>query len=108
MQNIKRDCEYILKPINTQNNVLDGLKSELFTNVHHFVEDSSRSPIRTAQEMLVKKIDPIYGFASELKVLTKFNDSLPNYTVEHFKPGTYSKFIMPFTVSPCWNIKKEN
>jgi asparagine synthase (glutamine-hydrolysing) len=99
---------YILKPINTQNNVLDGLKSELFTNVHHFVEDSSRSPIRTAQEMLVKKIDPIYGFASELKVLTKFNDSLPNYTVEHFKPGTYSKFIMPFTVSPCWNIKKEN
>jgi asparagine synthase (glutamine-hydrolysing) len=34
---------------------------------------------------------PIYGFASELKVLTKFNNSLPNYTVEHFKPGTYSK-----------------
>jgi asparagine synthase (glutamine-hydrolysing) len=76
---------YILKPKNIQSDV-SGVKSEI----------------------LVKDFDPIYGFASELKVLTKFNDALSNYTVEHFKPGTYSKFTMPFTVSPCWNIKKEN
>ena len=37
----------------------------------------------------------IYGFASEMKVLTKFNEELgENYTIEHFQPGTYSKFLL--------------
>jgi asparagine synthase (glutamine-hydrolysing) len=51
--------------------------------------------------------DRLYGVASELKVLSEFNKELPNYTVEHFRPGTYSKFIMEYKVSPKWALKKE-
>ena len=50
----------------------------------------------------------IYSYASELKVLTEFTKHLPNHTVEHFMPGTYSKFSMEFKVSPKWELKKEN
>ena len=49
----------------------------------------------------------IYGVASELKVLSCFYTKMLNYTVEHFQPGTYSKFVMPFTVSANWFAKKE-
>jgi asparagine synthase (glutamine-hydrolysing) len=50
----------------------------------------------------------IYSYASELKVLSEFAKELPNYTVEHFQPGTYSKIIMEFKVSPKWELKKEH
>jgi len=49
----------------------------------------------------------IVGFASEIKVLSWFLDKLFNYSIEHFKPGTYSKFILPFGVSPKW-VNVEN
>ena len=49
----------------------------------------------------------IYGIASEIKVLTNFHNELPNHIIEHFKPGTYSKYISAFKVSSQWNIKKE-
>lgn len=49
----------------------------------------------------------IYSYASELKVLSEFAKELPNHCVEHFKPGTYSKFVMEYKVSPKWQLKKE-
>ena len=55
-----------------------------------------------------KNITSIYGFASEIKVLSEFHNELSsNYTIDHFKPGTYSKFILPFTVSSEWTLTKE-
>jgi asparagine synthase (glutamine-hydrolysing) len=50
----------------------------------------------------------IYGYASELKVLADFTKKLPDHTIEHFRPGTYSKIIMKFKVSPKWELKKEH
>lgn len=49
----------------------------------------------------------IHGYASELKMLSEFYKDLPNYAVEQFRPGTYSKLIMEFKVSPKWELKKE-
>uniref|UniRef100_A0A6C0AZI3 asparagine synthase (glutamine-hydrolyzing) n=1 Tax=viral metagenome TaxID=1070528 RepID=A0A6C0AZI3_9ZZZZ len=53
-------------------------------------------------------IEPMYGFASELKSLSNFNKELPSYTIEHFHPGTYSKFIFPFIVSSSWTPVKDS
>jgi asparagine synthase (glutamine-hydrolysing) len=55
-----------------------------------------------------KETKYIHSYASELKVLTEFSKHLPNHTVEHFTPGTYSKFNMEFKVSPKWELKKEH
>jgi len=50
----------------------------------------------------------LYGYASELKMLSEFHKKLPNSTVKQFTPGTYSKLVMEFKVSPKWELKKEN
>lgn len=50
----------------------------------------------------------IRGYASELKMLSEFHKGLPNSTVKQFIPGTYSKLVMEFKVSPKWELKKEN
>jgi asparagine synthase (glutamine-hydrolysing) len=50
----------------------------------------------------------LHGYASELKMLSEFYKKLPNSTVKQFTPGTYSKLIMEFKVSPKWELKKEN
>jgi asparagine synthase (glutamine-hydrolysing) len=50
----------------------------------------------------------IRGYASELKMLSEFHKKLPNSTVKQFTPGTYSKLVMEFKVSPKWELKKEN
>jgi asparagine synthase (glutamine-hydrolysing) len=50
----------------------------------------------------------IYGFASELKELSEFSKQLPNHVIEHFRPGTYNKFIMKYQVSPKWELKKQH
>jgi asparagine synthase (glutamine-hydrolysing) len=52
----------------------------------------------------------IFAFASELKVLNEFynSDLIYTHNVEHFKPGTYSHFIMPFKVSPEWVPEFQN
>lgn len=55
----------------------------------------------------LKLKNSIYSCASELKVLSEFSKELPNHTVEHFQPGTYSKFIMEFKVCSKWELKKE-
>ena len=55
-----------------------------------------------------KDIKYIHSYASELKVLAEFTKQLPNHEVEHFTPGTYSKFTMEFKVSPKWELKKEH
>ena len=46
--------------------------------------------------------EPIYGFASELKCLSEFNDSLSEYTIEHIQPSTYSRFDFSYKVSSSW------
>jgi len=49
----------------------------------------------------------IYAFASELKCLTKFQTLDNNYFIEHFQPGSYSYYELPFSVLAYWNIIQE-
>jgi asparagine synthase (glutamine-hydrolysing) len=67
-------------------------------------------PLYTLNQKTVKPEDrrTIYGFASELKGLSEFSKTLPNHVLEHFRPGTYSKFTMKYQVSPKWMLKKEH
>lgn len=56
----------------------------------------------------------IFGFASELKVLSKFYEETENNTqykkhkIEQFEPGTYSVYELTTQVSARWYIEKEN
>jgi len=50
----------------------------------------------------------IRGYASEMKMLSEFHKGLQNSTVKQFIPGTYSKLVMEYKVSPKWELKKEN
>jgi asparagine synthase (glutamine-hydrolysing) len=50
----------------------------------------------------------IYLVGSELKVLEGFHKKMKNSTVDHVMPGTYTKLIMRYTVSPRWEIVEEN
>jgi len=67
-------------------------------------------PLYTLNQKTVQQEDrmSIYGFASELKGLSEFSKELSNHVVEHFRPGTYSKFTMKYQVSPKWMLKKEH
>ena len=70
----------------------------------------------------------IFAFASEMKVLSDFYHSLNekkpdaprrsmfsssknephiNYTIEHFKPGTYSVYQLESKSTSCWKLEKE-
>jgi asparagine synthase (glutamine-hydrolysing) len=50
----------------------------------------------------------IYFVASELKMLEGFQKKLEYSTIDHVKPGTYTKLTMKYTVSPRWEIVEEN
>jgi asparagine synthase (glutamine-hydrolysing) len=49
-----------------------------------------------------------YGFASELKCLSKFNELLLGYDIKHIVPGSYSTFEMSYKVSSEWKLVEEN
>jgi len=49
-----------------------------------------------------------YGFASELKCLEKIYNSNTNFTVEPFKPGTYTVFNLSNKVHSVWEPLYEN
>ena len=54
-------------------------------------------------------IVPLYGFASELKCLEAFyNMNHEEYSINQFKPGTYSVFNLSEKVSSFWTPLKEN
>uniref|UniRef100_A0A6C0HDF8 asparagine synthase (glutamine-hydrolyzing) n=1 Tax=viral metagenome TaxID=1070528 RepID=A0A6C0HDF8_9ZZZZ len=57
-----------------------------------------------------KRTERIFAFASELKVLNEFynSDLIFTHTIDHFKPGTYSYFNLPFKVSPEWTQEFKN
>jgi len=51
----------------------------------------------------------LYGFASELKCLEKFyNDNINDYSIEQFKPGSYSVFNLSGKVNSLWEPLQEN
>jgi len=58
----------------------------------------------------IKRTVNIFAFASELKVLNKFYNSvlIDSHQVDHFKPGTYSYFTLPLKVSPEWTPQYQN
>jgi len=114
------DCEVIIHLYNKYGieqtlQMLDGVFSFILTDIN--INDPSskmyiaRDPygVRPLYQLIPK--DGVQtsnlnltAFASELKVLNEFyrNDLLESHKIEHFKPGTYSHFTLPFKVSPEW------
>jgi len=118
------DCEVIIHlykryGIKQTLQMLDGVFAFVLCDINVNEPDAkiyfARDPYGVRPLYIIKpKQDPsqvnskkIYGVASELKVLSEFSKELPNHLIEHFKPGTYSKFIMQYKVTPKWEITKE-
>lgn len=67
----------------------------------------------------------MFGFASEMKVLTEFykeanaatpnvmvkrvhnTQRLPKYSISHFEPGTFQEYELKFTASASWRFKEK-
>jgi len=73
-----------------------------------FLENDNKN--RHVNNEQSKRIENIYAFASELKVLNEFYNSnlIFTHNIDHFKPGTYSYFTLPFKVSPEWTPEFQN
>ena len=53
-------------------------------------------------------VEPIYGFASELKCLEYFKNLKVDYIIEQFQPGTYTIYNLDNKVLSSWKPIKEN
>lgn len=51
--------------------------------------------------------DPILGFASELKSLNPFHETLCNATIQQFPPGTYTMLELSFHLRSHWTPNEE-
>ena len=48
-------------------------------------------------------------FASEIKVLSEFYKCINDtHSIQHFQPGTYSEYMLPFKVSTKWKLIRED
>lgn len=49
---------------------------------------------------------PIYAFASEIKMLTRLQETQDRpYRIACVRPGTYTSFLMKYQVAPYWEIE---
>jgi len=109
------DCEVILHlykefGIEYTLQVLDGVFSFILIDYRYDKDDSkiyvARDPygVRPLYTLTTELMgEPIYAFASELKMLSKI---APISKITQFLPGTFSEFTMPFKVSPSWTITR--
>lgn len=58
------------------------------------------SPSANYIEIQEKKLQRVYAFASEIKVIEKFIKQ--DYTIQHFPPGTYSSFHLSSKINAAW------
>jgi len=66
-------------------------------------------PLYYLKNNMNNKLDRMHGFASELKSLEYFyNKDVETYSIEQFKPGSYSVFNLSSKVSSYWTPLKEN
>lgn len=69
---------------------------------------SMSSDINITIENLNQFLEPMVGYASEIKVLTDFCKENPSqYRIDHFTPGTYTMYSLPFKAIPFWCLEME-
>jgi len=117
------DCEiiihlYIKYGMKQTLQMLDGVFAFVLYDQRNYNENAKiyivRDPYGVRPLYILKsnsKTNPdyIYGIASELKVLTCFNNKLHNCTINHVNPGSYSKLIMNSSIKVTkWNLVVEN
>jgi len=67
------------------------------------------SATKSSANHYVSYIDrEIFGFASELKVLSDFTNEMPGTTIEQFLPGTYTEVEISAPMLSMWVTKQKN
>lgn len=120
------DCEviihmYLKYGIEQTLTMLDGVYAFVLydnraTNENNKRVFAARDPLGVRPLYYLKNRDAhsccderLHGFASELKCLEKFyNQDVVNYSVEQFKPGTYSVLRLTEDADPYWVMEKSN
>jgi asparagine synthase (glutamine-hydrolysing) len=126
--NTDSDCEVILHlyqkyGVEQTLQMLDGVFSFILVDFSLYNEKSkiyvARDPYGVRPLYYLKPIadkvistgtnsnsEIIHGFASEMKVLNAFFQSMPleknSYTIEHFEPGSFSVYELGQTVNASW------
>jgi asparagine synthase (glutamine-hydrolysing) len=89
------------------NTIVDS-KSQVLTQSNKLYV--ARDPYGVRPLYALKHNDPnnkIMGFASELKCLSEFQSIDKDYFIEHFQPGTFSSYELPFMALADWAPIKE-
>ena len=82
------------------NRIMDDLNNKMYI---------ARDPFGVRPLYYLKNVhEKEYGFASELKCLEKIYNTNSNFTLEQFKPGTYSIFNLSNKVNSVWEPFNEN
>ena len=118
------DCEiiihlYLLYGIEYTLQLLDGVYSFILCDarINDTYDDTKlyvcRDPYGVRPLYHLKPISEntidIHGFASEVKMLIDLHSTIQDtHIIEHFQPGTYSLFLLPFMVSPKWKTTIAN
>ena len=77
-------------------------------NIPYYLSGNTRNPQNTALAHTTQECT--IGFASELKVLSRFVNDMPSssYKVEQFQPGTYSIYTFSDKVCSQWKPISQN
>ena len=85
---------------------INNLESKIFIARDPF---GVRPLYKLTPKHMNNSFDNICVFASELKVLSNFyNGLIDTHNIQHFQPGTYSQYKLPFKVSAKWQLIEEN
>ena len=85
---------------------INNLESKIFIARDPF---GVRPLYKLTPKHINNSFDNICVFASELKVLSNFyNGLIETHNIQHFQPGTYSQYKLPFKVSAKWRLIEEN
>jgi asparagine synthase (glutamine-hydrolysing) len=115
------DCEVIIHlyrkyGINQTLKMLDGVFSFILLENDYTTDMATmyvaRDPfgVRPLYQLVshnISKNNFIYGFASEIKMLSQLA-LFKRSNIQHFPPGTYSKYTFPYKVLSSWKLEYSN
>ena len=109
------DCEviihmYLRYGIESTLQLLDGVFSFILFDDHNHLEESeiyvARDPYGV-RPLYVLEGSKMVGFASEMKMLSKFLENNNKLFISQFQPGCYSLYKLSLTVTPVWSLNKK-
>jgi len=108
------DCEviihmYLRYGIESTLQLLDGVFSFILFDDHNHIQESeiyvARDPFGV-RPLYILEGGKMIGFASEMKMLSRFVEDNNKLYINQFEPGCYSLYKLSLTVTPVWSLDR--